>query len=102
MSIIIKKHISAEGRIILAICDKGLLDKKFEENELQLDLTSNFYKGEEINKEEILKIIKESHVLNIVGTESVEFVLKKGFIKKENILRIKDVPYAQALVIRGE
>ncbi len=99
---IIKKHISHEGKIIVAICDSKLLGKKIEEGDLQLDLTSNFYKGDEVSEQEALDTIKLSHVINVVGEKSVDFVLKNGFIKKENVLKMNNVPYAQALVLRDE
>lgn len=99
---IVKKHISHEGKVIVAICDSDLLGKKFEENDLQLDLRANFYKGEEVSGKELLSIVKDAHILNIVGEKSIEFALKNNLIKKEKILRIKDVPYAQVLIVMGE
>lgn len=43
---IVKMHKTQDNRIVLAVCDNDLLDKKFEEGKMQLDLTSYFYKGE--------------------------------------------------------
>ena len=39
---IVKVHRTPDGRRLIAVCDNNLLGKKFEENDLQLDLTSNF------------------------------------------------------------
>tara|TARA_Y100000294_G_C8429258_1_gene286114 strand:+ start:233 stop:544 length:312 start_codon:yes stop_codon:yes gene_type:complete len=102
MELIVKKHISHEGKIIIAICDKDLLGKKFEQGELQLDLTSNFYKGDLVNEDEIKKILKNAHLMNIVGENSINFVVNNGFIKKENILKIDNIPYAQALILKED
>ena len=44
---IVKIH-NNEGRLILAICDKDILGKKFVEEKKQLDLSSGFYKGEQM------------------------------------------------------
>lgn len=102
MTFIIKKHVSHEGRIIVAVCDPKLLDKKIEEGDIQLDLSSNFYKGDEVDEDEALAVLKTAHILNIVGEKSIELCLKNSFINENNVLKVKDVPYAQALVVRDE
>ncbi|MBW3021743.1 DUF424 family protein, partial [Candidatus Woesearchaeota archaeon] len=56
---IVKKHISHDGRIIVAICDSDLIGKRFEENDKQLDLKSEFYNGESKTEQECLEIIKD-------------------------------------------
>lgn len=69
-----------------------------EEGKLQLDLSSNFYKGEEKSKEEALNLIDGVYMLNVVGRESVDFVLKLGVVNKGSIIKIYNVPYAQAIL----
>ena len=44
---IVKIHKMPDGRSVIAVCDSNLLGKKFEEKNLQLDLTADFYKGSE-------------------------------------------------------
>ena len=95
---IVKVHRTPDGRKLVAICDSGLIGKKFEEGKLQLDLSSNFYKGEEKSKEEILNLIDGAYIINIVGEKSVEFVLKLGVVKEENIIKIDNVPHVQAIL----
>ncbi len=100
MKFIVKEHISHEGKILIAMCDVDLLGKKIEDGDLQLNLSSNFYKGDELSDNDALIIIKNAHILNVVGEKSIEFCEKKGFINKKNVMKIKDVPYAQVLVMR--
>jgi len=69
-----------------------------EENEMRLDLSSDFYKGDLTSKEELEKQIKNAYILNIVGKESIDFCLKKKLISKENIIYIKKIPYAQCIM----
>lgn len=94
---IIKEHKNNEGKLILAICDKELLNKIIEENDLQLDLTSNFYKGEEKSEEEIKILIKKSYLINAVGEKTIEFLKKLELTKDEEIKKIKNTPYAQII-----
>jgi len=95
---IVKAHKTDDGRKILAICDSELIGKKFEEKNLQLDLSSSFYKGEEKNEGELIGLIREAYIVNIVGGRSVGFAIKRGVINKGNIIKIKNIPHAQAIL----
>ncbi len=87
------------GRKIIALCDSNLLGKRFEERGLQLDLTTNFYKGKEANEEEICEAIKKDcYVVNLVGKEAVKLGIKTGIINKDKVIKIKKVPHAQAML----
>lgn len=95
---IVKVHKTLDGRRLVAICDSDLIGKRFEEGKLQLDLSSNFYKGEEKSKEELIELIKGSCIINIVGEKSIRFALKLGIVDRRNIIKIKSVPHAQAIL----
>lgn len=95
---IVKIHKTSDGRRVLAVCDSNLIGKKFEEKDLQLDLTSRFYKGEEKNKEEILNLFKTASIINLVGEKSVELGIKAGIIETNHIIKIKNIPHAEALL----
>ena len=95
---IVKEHRASDGKIVIAICDSKLIGKKFSENGLQLDLCSSFYAGEEKSEEELSRVTKKSCHLNVVGTDSVDFCAKEGLIAKENVKKIKNIPYAQSII----
>jgi hypothetical protein len=97
---IVKVHKTPEGKKLVAVCDAEILGKKFEEGNLQLDLTSNFYKGEEKGPEEVKEILKGAYMVNIVGEESIAFFIDLGLIEKEHILKIGGIPHAQAVILR--
>ena len=88
-------------RDVVVICDKELLGKKFEEGKFQLDIKENFYKGKEVNEEEIIEIIKkmsaEDATFNVVGEKSINAALKAGIISTEEIRKIKGVPFTMVL-----
>jgi hypothetical protein len=94
--IIVKEHIRGADSI-LSLCDKELIGKKFEEADLQLDLTSNFYKGEEKTKDELRKIVPKFRIVNAVGHKSVNLLLEFGLVEKDRIIVIKDIPHAQCV-----
>ena len=81
------------------MCDKDLIGKTFEENELSLTVSENFYNGREVSdKKELLKIIKNAPNMNIIGKESVDFAIKNHVIDKNNVILIKKIPYSTKLL----
>ncbi len=97
---IAKIHKNLQGQIVLAICDSELLGKKFTQNDFQLDLTGDFYKGEEKSEEEIKELLKDIYIINAVGKKCIDFLLKNNLIEKEKIITIKGIPHAQCVIVR--
>ena len=83
------------SRLVIAICDSELIGKKFEEGNMQLDLTGGFFKGDEKTREEVKEIIEdgrqEDACFNIVGEESVELCKEMGVVKDEGVEEIDGV-----------
>ena len=53
-------------------------------------------------EEELKELIKDAYVLNLVGEKSIKFALENKLIEKEHIIKVKGVPHAQAVIVRGE
>ena len=89
-------------RDVVAICDSDLIGRRFEENDLQLDVKENFFRGEEIKEEEAIKIMqemaKEDATFNIVGKKATNTALKAGIISEEGIKKIQVIPFAFVLM----
>ncbi len=89
-------------RDVVAICDKELLGKKFEEEKFQLDVKESFFRGDEMSEEEAIEIMKdmakEDATFNIIGEQAVNTALKAGIISKEGIREIQGIPFAFVLV----
>jgi len=68
---------------VVAIADSDLIGKNFEENDIVLDVSERFYKGEEKTREEIVKILKEENNVNMIGKEIIKIALEEGFINEE-------------------
>jgi len=89
-------------RDVIAICDSDLLGKKFEEGKIQLDLTGEFFNGEEKTESEILRIMKdastEDATFNIIGKQATELAIKAGVIDKKGIKTIQKIPMALTLL----
>ena len=96
---IVKQHKTADGRVVLAVCDSELIGKKFVEGDLQLDLNSDFYKGEEMKEERILELFKVVSIINLVGEKSVKLGIKAGIVDKDRVIKIKAIPHAEAVIV---
>ena len=94
---IVKEHITPDRRLILTVCDKEIIGKRFETSDLKLDISSDFYKGKEKTEKEIIKLFEQAYMINLVGQKSVKLGLKSKIISEKAIIKIKDIPYVQAV-----
>jgi hypothetical protein len=95
---LVKLH-KKDKRTIVAVCDKDLIGKLLEENGKQLDLRSDFYKGEERSVQEIGDLMRNADGVNLVGEEAIALGLQEGVIEKEQVMKVKGIPHAQAVLI---
>ena len=95
---IVKVHKRAD-KTIVAVCDDDLLGKKFEQGELQLDLTSDFYKGDKIDEKETGDLIRNADIVNLVGEKAVKLGIQEGIIEEDHIIKIDNIPHAQAVIV---
>lgn len=89
-------------RYVVALCDKELMGKKFEEGKMQLEIKEYFFKGNELAKEEIIKKLKKMKLddatFNIIGKKSVQSALEAEIITQDNIGTVQGVPFALVLI----
>jgi len=97
---IVKKHITPDHRLLLAVCDSSLIGKKFEQGGKVIDLSSDFYNGDETSKEEAAIIMKKAYLLNLVGEDSIQTGLDAGLVENNSVLKIEGIPCAQVLCIQ--
>ena len=85
-------------RTVVALSDTNLIGKNFESGIYQLNITESFYKGEEISKEEAVKILRKQRIedatFNIAGHEAVKTAIEAEIISENSIGKIQDIPYA--------
>lgn len=89
-------------RYVVALADKELIGKKFEEGNLQLDVKENFYKGEEKSSEEIAGLLRDMKIedatFNIIGEKSVKIALENEIISEEQIGEVQGIKFALVLI----
>lgn len=86
---------------VVAICDKKLLNVvlKFGKKKIKVKISKAFYGGAKIDEQVAVKLLKKATVANLMGEKIVEIAEKKGFITKENVILIDEVPHAQFVKI---
>ncbi|MBD3164019.1 DUF424 family protein [Candidatus Woesearchaeota archaeon] len=94
---IAKKHLSGK-KLILAVCDDALLGKRFSQDNLQVDLASEFYNGSHMGQDMLLSLINKAYIINAVGEETISMLKNIGLITEDNIIRISGMPVANILI----
>lgn len=89
-------------RDVVAVCDKELLGKTFEEGNFQLDVKESFYKGKIVSEKEAVEIIRdmalEDSTFNIVGEKAINTAIKAGIIDSDSVGKIHGIPFALILI----
>lgn len=89
-------------REIVAVSDKEIIGKKFEEGNLQIYVNEHFFKGQEMSEDKAVKLLKEKleddACFNFVGENALNAGIKAGIIDKNKIIRIQGIPHAMMLM----
>ncbi|MCD6428623.1 MAG: DUF424 domain-containing protein [Desulfurococcales archaeon] len=81
-------------RMVVAVCDKELLGKKFSEGEVILDVNKDFFGGFLTDIDEALHYVENAFTAMLVGENIVQEAIKAGLIHPEAVLKVSGVPYA--------
>ncbi|WP_290818905.1 DUF424 domain-containing protein [Halovivax sp.] len=93
---IVNERQTPEG-LLVAVCDSDVLGETFEDGELSLTVTEEFYGGEEVDAQTVVDALSRATVANIVGTESVRLAVEAGVVDEANVLEIESTLHAQML-----
>lgn len=94
---LVKIH-KRENKAVVAVCDSDLIGRKFEEGGRQLDLSGDFYRGEERDDKEVGDLIRNADIVNLVGPNAVRIGLQEEVITQDHIITIAGIPHAQAII----
>ena len=84
--------------LVVVITDGEVIGKVFLEGKLQLDLTKDFYKGEEKNDEEVERILEKAYIIHFTGERAVALGKRLGLIEEGKVLVVKKVPHAEVML----
>ncbi|PSP56700.1 DUF424 domain-containing protein [Halobacteriales archaeon QS_1_67_19] len=93
---ILKERDTDEG-LLVAVCDEDVLGETFEDGDVSLTVSEEFYGGEPADEQTVVDTLARASVANIVGTEAVELAIREGFVEEANVLDIENTRHAQFL-----
>lgn len=93
-TLIAKKH-EIGNDSVLAVCDKELLGKEFEDGKLFFSVNEKFFGGDKVTKEELIETMTEFGSINLFGNKCVEIAIEQGLINENNVILISGIKHAQ-------
>jgi len=93
MKVYLKIHTANEFQTI-ACCDEELLNQVFKEDNLRIEISTQFFGGKLIYLEEAISILKEASHFNIVGKKIITKAIDCKILSKEGVRFINGVPIA--------
>jgi len=86
--------------VVVAICDEKLIEKVLDKKDRKIKISRNFYGGQLIDEKMAVKVMRNSTIGNLIGEDTIEMADRNGFISKENIILIDEIPHAQFVKLK--
>ena len=83
---------------LVAVCDSDLLGRTFQEGDLHLSVSEDFFKGQPAAEHEVKKALLGATIANLVGKRSVSCGIASGIIDEDCVITIEGVPHAQMVL----
>lgn len=93
---ILNERQTEEG-LLVSVCDPDVLGETFEEGDISLTVTEEFYAGDEVDADAVVDSLHRASVANIVGERAVTVAIDAGIVEEANVLAIEDTLHAQLL-----
>jgi hypothetical protein len=93
------KLYETDRQLIVAVCDKEIIGKKFQEGELTLKLEPSFYKGSDACESEIKEALSCATIANIAGEKAIACAVECGCVDPDTVIFIEGIPHAQMIRI---
>ncbi|MHA1409287.1 MAG: DUF424 domain-containing protein [Candidatus Odinarchaeia archaeon] len=93
------KKTRVDNDIVVAVCDKEVLGKKFKEGKLRLDVSEHFYGGTLITLENAIAEIKASSIANIVGNKIISEAIRQGIVHELSVIKIAGISHVQIIKV---
>ncbi len=95
--LIVSKKEGPHG-LLLVITDKEILGSRFEERNKQLDLSKEFYQGEEMSVDKVKELIPKGRDLHLTGKHSVGLGVELDLVNPKSIFYVQKIPHAQVVM----
>lgn len=89
----IKKHVAADGSLLIAACDESLLDSSQQQGDIVLECPSSFFKGELVSVETLQPFFVKAMYFNLVGELCVRFAVDAKLATDDDCRSVQGIPY---------
>jgi hypothetical protein len=97
MKVYLKLHSKNEIGTV-ACCDESLLKKVFNEGNLRIEITEQFFGGSLLDIDEAIEILMQAQYFNIVGKNIIEKAISYKLLPKEGVRTINGIPMAMKMM----
>ncbi len=85
--------------ILIAISDSNLIGSVLKDGDIEFEITESFYGHDKVSFDSILHDLEKATIINAIGKNTIELLIKNKFISEESLLVIAGVPHAQAIFV---
>lgn len=78
---------------MLNICDEDLLGRVIKKNKLQINISKSYYGQRLVDEDEARKLMKDSSIINMVGTQTIEMSIELEIGSRQGVKVIDEVPF---------
>jgi len=78
---------------MLNICDPDMIGKKFNQKELKLHISKEYYGKKLVETKEAENLLKNSSIINMVGKETISLSINLGIGSQNGIKLIDGIPF---------
>ncbi len=86
---------------MINICDLNLVGKEINQGDFNISISKDYFYSEEITKEDAIKVLKSSTIINLVGKDIVDLALSLNLAKKNSVKIIENVPFLMIFKFSG-
>lgn len=83
--------------LLVTVCDRDVLGETFEDGQVSLTVTEDFYGGDRVETETVVESLARASVANIVGHDAVDLAVEEGFVDEAHVLDVDGTRHAQFL-----
>ncbi len=87
------KLMNWNGLRLLNVCEKELLGSVVKGDGLEMRISEDYFGGEVVEREEVIRLVKECEIVNLVGNEIVEAVVEEGLANGDAVRIIGGVSF---------
>jgi len=87
------KLMNWNGLRLLNVCEKELLGSVVKGDGLEMRISEDYFGGDVVEREEVIRLVKECEIVNLVGNEIVEAVVEEGLANGDAVRIIGGVSF---------